>query len=316
MQVAKTKTKKHKSVGLKQELRKETFWCYLMLALPIIGFCVFTVYPIIYCARWSFYTYSGIKSQAVFVGLRNYISIMTTDLTYWKTWLTTIEFALLKVPVELSLALMLALVLKKGMKGAGFFRAVYYMPNVISVAIIGVIMSNLFGYFGIVNYALEKIGVIADGYDWFASKGSALVVLALGSVWNTMGVNVMYFISALANIPDDVYESAAIDGASGAQVFFKITLPLLMTVGRVVLLLSINGTLHVAEYILTVCNAAPAGATNTVMSYMMKQFTPGFAESANPPIGYGCAMGFINTFIYSAIGIGYNKLSAKFDQVA
>ena len=301
--------------GIKGERRTEARWCYLMLALPIIGFLVLSVYPILWTFRWAFFSYSGIKSQAAFVGLENFKALFTTDLTYWKTWITTLEFAVCKVPIELTLAMFLALILTQNIKAKGFFRSAYYMPCVISVAIIGVIMSNLFGYFGIINYALDKIGLIEGGVDWFASKATSMAVLVIGSIWNTFGTNVLYFMAALANVPKDVYESASIDGANGAQQFFKITLPLILPVGKIILLLSIIGTLGVNEYILVVANGAPAGKTYTVMSYMTSQFVPGFA-GANPPIGYGCAMGLITSLMFVLIALAQNKLNKKMDNVA
>ena len=211
--------------------------------------------------------------------------------------------------------MILALILSKDIKAKGFFRSAYYMPCVISVAIIGVIMSNLFGYYGIINYGLAKLGIIQDGIDWFANKGTSLAVLVIGSVWNTFGTNVMYFMAALANVPLDVYESAALDGATGAQSFFKITLPLILPVGKIILLLSILGTLGVNEYVLVVANGAPAGKTNTVMSYMTQQFVPGFA-GANPPIGYGCAMGLITSILFICIALIQNRVNKKMDQVS
>ena len=176
-------------------------------------------------------------------------------------------------------------------------------------------MSNLFGYYGIINYGLAKLGIIQDGIDWFASKGTSLAVLVIGSVWNTFGTNVMYFMAALANVPLDVYESAALDGATGAQSFFKITLPLILPVGKIIMLLAIIGTLGTNEYVLVVANGAPAGKTNTVMSYMTQQFVPGFA-GANPPIGYGCAMGLITSVLFICIALMQNKLNKKMDQVS
>jgi raffinose/stachyose/melibiose transport system permease protein len=316
MQLSKTKTTAGvKSAGIRGERRTEARWCYLMLALPIIGFLVFSVYPILWTFRWSFFSYQGIKSTAAFVGLQNFKSLFTTDLTYWKTWITTIEFAVCKVPLELILAMLLALILTKDIKGKGFFRSAYYMPNVLSVAIIGVIMSNLFGYYGIINYALAKLGIVKEGIDWFATKPTSMAVLVIGSIWNTFGTNVLYFMAALSNVPKDVYESAAIDGANGVQQFFKITLPLIIPVGKIILLLSIIGTLGVNEYILVVANGAPAGETNTVMSYMTSQFVPGFA-GANPPIGYGCAMGLITSVLFVFIALMQNKLNKKMDNIS
>lgn len=306
---------KRKGTGIRMEQKTEERWCYLFLACPIIGFLVFSVYPILWTFRWAFYSYHGVKSKAAFVGLRNFIALFTTDLTYWKTWLTTIEFALLKVPAELVLAMILALILSRNIKGKGFFRSAYYLPCVLSVAIIGVIMSNLFGYFGIINYFLIKLGIIKEGIDWFATKGSSMAVLVIGSIWNTFGTNVLYLMAALSNVPKELYESAAIDGANRRQSFFKITLPMIMPVFKTILLLAVIGTLGTNEYVLVVCNAAPAGKTNTVMSYMTQQFVPGFA-GLDPSIGYGCAMGVITSILFMVIAFAQNKLNNKLDSLS
>ena len=286
-----------------------------MIALPVIGFFVLTVYPILWTFRWSFYSYDGVPSHTAFVGLRNFTSLFTTDTTYWKTWLNTIQFALMKVPLEMILAMVIALMLTGGKrKGSNFFRTMYYIPNIVSVAIIGVVFSNLFSYFGVINIFLEKLGFIAgeaEYIDWLANKWTAMAMVVIGSIWNTFGTNVMYFMAALANVPEELYECAALDGATGFTRFFKITLPLILPVGQIVLLLSIVGTLSVNEYILVLSGGAPAGGTNTVMSYMTSQFVPGFAATTTPSLGYGCAMALLTSILFCFIAIGYNKINSK-----
>lgn len=312
MQLAKSGSKPQ---GLRKEKASEERWSWLMIALPVIGFFVLTVYPILWTFRWSFYSYNGVASQTAFIGLRNFTSLFTTDLTYWKTWINTIQFAILKVPIELTLAMVIALMLTGGKrKGSNFFRTMYYIPNIVSIAIIGVVFSNMFQYFGVINVFLEKIGVIANQteyIDWMSSKWTAMAVVVIGSIWNTFGTNVMYFMAALANVPEELYECAALDGATGLTRFFKITLPLILPVGQIVLLLSIVGTLGTNEYILVLTGGAPAGGTNTVMSYMTSQFVPGFATSAAPALGYGCAMALITSILFCIIAIAYNKINAK-----
>lgn len=293
----------------KMQIREER-WCYAMLALPIIGFVVFHIYPIIWTFRWSLYSYDGTKSTAVFIGLKNFVSVFR-DATYWETWLTTIEFSLLKVPLEMILALGIAMILMEGMKCAGLFRVIYYLPNVISVAVIGVIFTNIFTYFGVFNTFLVDIGLIDKPIDWFANKTSAMIMLVLGSIWNTFGTNVMYCMSALANVPKELYECASLDGANAWVKFTKITLPIAMPVLGIVLLLAIIGTLSTNDYILAFTGGAPNGATNTVMSHLTKQFVPGFADSGNPPLGYGSAMSLITTILFAFVGIAHNKLSNR-----
>ena len=282
---------------------------YIFLALPIIGFFVLSLYPISWAARWSFYDFMGAARDAVFIGLANFKTVFR-DVTYWSTWVTTFQFAVLKLPVELPLAMILAVFLNREMKGRGIFRAVYFMPAIISAAIIGLIFSNMFEYFGVINALLMKSGIIDEGINWFNSKFTALVVLALADTWRTFGTNVLYFLSALQNVDESIYEAATIDGAGKLTLFFKFTLPLIAPVLQTILLLSINGTLHTGDFIIATTNGAPGGQTHTVMSYLTRTFMPGFASNY-PPIGYGCALGIITAILMASIALIYNKLSSK-----
>lgn len=295
----------------KKYLGSEEFWCYIMLALPIIGFLVFQLYPILWTFKWSFFSYYGIESTARFIGLDNFKTFFTQDFTYWKAWGNTLMFAVIKMPVELSLAMILALILNKKMRGTGFFQAMYFLPHIISVAITGLILSNMFSYNGFINNVLTRLGLIGENIDWFADKWHATAMIITGSIWSTFGVNVMYLLAALATISDDIYESAELDGASSFRKFFSITLPLIAPVFQTILLLSLLGSLSINEYIIVLTNGGPHGQTNSVMSYLYTKFVPGFAETTSPQLGYGCAMSLITTIIVANIAIIYNKFSNK-----
>ncbi|MBQ6937671.1 MAG: sugar ABC transporter permease [Clostridia bacterium] len=308
-------SKNGKSKSMSSAYKSESIACYLMILLPLIGFIVFNVYPILWTFRWSWFSYNGIDSQAIFVGWENFKTVFTTDTTYWKVWLTTLQYGILKVPIEMSLALFIAVLLNRQFKGAKMFQALFYLPNVVSVAIIGLIFSNMFSYWGVVNTYLVEWGIIQAEIDWFASKWTAMFMLVLGGVWNTFGVNVMYFLSALINVPEELYESAEIDGASKTRQFFSITIPMIAPVFQTILLLSLVGTLGVNDYILAFTGGGPSGQTLTVMSYLTRQFVPGFTDSTTPALGYGCAMSFMTTIILTTIALVYNKLSGKLKTV-
>lgn len=290
--------------------KKRYIQSYLMISTQLIGLFVFTLYPILWVAHKSFYYYTGASSETRFIGFDNFITLFTTDGFYWKTWVTTLKFTLMKLPIELTLAMIIALILHRGVKGKGFFRAMFYLPNIISVAIVGLIFTNMFDYFGLINAWLVKLGVVAEEIDWFRSANTAMWALVVGNVWSAFGINTLYFIAGLSNIPEDVYESAKIDGASKWTTFFKITLPLMAPVLQTVLLLAINSTLHVTDYILVTTNGAPGGNTFTVMAYLVSKFVPGFAQpSVN--IGYGCALSLITSVIMGIIALIYTKISSK-----
>ena len=289
--------------------------CYIMIALPLLGFLVFSVYPILWSFRWSLYSYNGAAASARFIGLENFVTLFTTDPTYWRMWGNTLLFAFCKMPLEIILAMSVALLLNQHFKLTGFFRSVYYLPSVVSVAIIGLIFSNMFNYFGVINSFLLRIGVITENIDWFASTPTAFATIVIASVWNTFGINVMYLLAALSNVPTEIYESATIDGASRARKFFSVTLPMIAPVFRTILLLSLIGTLGANDIVLTLTGGGPGGTTNTVMSYVTKRFVPGFTEDAKPALGYGCSMSLMTTIILSTIAIAYNRFSKKMNEL-
>ena len=286
---------------------------YLLLALPLIGFFVFTLYPLLWAAGLSFFDYDGIAEHTRFVGLNNIISLFK-DKVYWSTWLTTFEFAIYKVPIEMCLSMLVALLLNGKLRGKGFFRSVFFLPNVISISLMAVVLFNMFDINGFINSVLTSLHIIKSPVSWFESKFASLTVLVVGSIWHTFGINVLYFIAALNNVPEDCYEAAKIDGATRWQTFLKIQLPLMAPVLQVILLLSINGTLHTGEYIYVMTGGAPGGTTHTVMSYLLSKYTPGIAGAATN-LGYGCASSFVTSIIMCLIAIGYNKLSAKMNNL-
>jgi len=283
---------------------------YLMLSPQIIGFFVFSLYPILWAAQKAFYYYNTIPNDTRFAGLENFKRVITSDPTYWNAWLTTLKFAVYKMPVEIILALVLAIFLSRNIKFKGFYRAVYFLPHIVSVAIVGLIFSNLFDYFGFVNAILLKFGIIKQEISWFSETFTSLSVLVTAGIWSTFGINVLYFIAALSNVPEELYEAAELDGAGAMRKFTSVTLPMIAPVFQTILLLSLNGTLQTNEIVLALSNGAPAGSTYTVMSYQVSQFVPGFSTGI-VNIGYGCAMSLVTSVIMTAAAVVYSKLSNK-----
>lgn len=300
----------NKKIRSKRFLQKERT-CYLMLAPQIIGFCVFSIIPMIWAIWLSWNYYDLMKIH--FSGWENFITLFK-DATYWKTLVNTFIYAIMKIPVELPIALILAVLLSKKIRGAGLYRAVYYLPHIISIALVALVFSNIFGYFGVVNSLLMKFGIIQRPIEWFKHKFTSMSVVVMADIWMTFGVNVLYFIAALANVPDELYESAQLDGANSVQSFFKITIPMIAPTLQIILMLSIIGTLGINEMIIVLTNGAPGGSTYSVQSYIFQNYAPGIV-SRTVNVGYGCAMSLVTGLILASVSGLYLKFSSKLSNI-
>ena len=288
----------------------------LMITPMTIGFLLFSVYPIIWVLRWSFFKYNG-YSEPVFVGLGNFIRVFSRDPAYWNSLKNTFLIAGMKMIFEIPLALVLAVLLNNKIKGSSFFRVVFFLPSVFSIAVVGLIFSILFGaYNGIVNAILKNIGLITQNISWFSDKGHAMFVIILVSLWTTFGLNMIYFLMGLQNISKSLYECASIDGANEVQQFFYITMPLVAPILQLVLMLSVLGTMKMTDLILVLTNGAPGGSTEVVMTYIFKYFFS-YGESAAMEVqfGYASSMAVVTAVIMGIVTLIYLKVSKKMQEV-
>lgn len=288
----------------------------LMITPMTIGFLLFSVYPIIWVLRWSFFKYNG-YSEPVFVGLGNFIRVFSRDPAYWNSLKNTFLIAGMKMIFEIPLALVLAVLLNNKIKGGSFFRVVFFLPSVFSIAVVGLIFSILFGaYNGIVNAILKNIGLITQNISWFSDKGHAMFVIILVSLWTTFGLNMIYFLMGLQNISKSLYECASIDGANEVQQFFYITMPLVAPILQLVLMLSVLGTMKMTDLILVLTNGAPGGSTEVVMTYIFKYFFS-YGESAAMEVqfGYASSMAVVTAVILGIVTLIYLKVSKKMQEV-
>lgn len=287
-----------------------------MITPMTIGFLLFSVFPIFWVIRWSFFNYNG-YSEPVFIGLENFIRAFTRDAAYWNSLKNTFLIAGLKMLIEIPLALFLAVLLNNKIKGSAFFRVIYFLPSVFSIAVVGLIFSILFSaYNGIVNAVLRETGLIARNISWFSDKGHAMFVIILVSLWTTFGLNMIYFLMGLQNISKSLYECASIDGATQIQQFFYITVPLVAPILQLVLMLSVLGTMKMTDLILVLTNGAPGGSTEVVMTYIFKYFfSYGDNAARDVQFGYASAMAVITAMILGLITAVYLKISRKMQEV-
>lgn len=285
--------------------RRDTIQAIVMVAPCLLGFIILVYFPIIYILRFSFFNFNGFDLS--FAGLRNFVRIFTRDIDYWRSLGTTFILAFGKLAVEIPLALFLAILLSKKIVGSGLFRVILFLPAIISTAVVGLIFTLMFGtYDGIINVMLTDVGLIQEHINWFGNKWTALVMIGSASVWQNVGVNMIFFMVALQQIPTELYECSDLDGVPPLKVFWFITLPMIGKMFQIILLMAIIGSLKVADLVLTSTNGMPGGSTEVVMTYIYKQF---FGNPAQ--IGYASAMSIITGIILAMISLVYLKTTKK-----
>ena len=292
---------------------KATIQSYLMIAGTVLGMIIFVVIPLLWFMRWCLFSYKGFGTVK-FVGLKNFIRVFSsTSSKYWLSVGNTFVFAIGKLLVEIPLALVLAFILTKKIRGRDFFRSVFFMPSMLSVAVIGVVFTYLFNHNqGVVNSAIQLLG--GEGVKWFSGGTSAMIMLMIASIWQNFGINMLFFMTGLQAIPPEMYEAASIDGASNTRQFLTITIPLLGPVLRMVLMNAILGSLKVTDLVLTLTNGKPSGKTEVMMTYIYKKFF-GDGGASGLDFGYGAALTVVTAVILGIVTLIYLRATKKSSDV-
>ena len=289
-----------------------TLQSYGMIILSLAGLAIFVVYPLFWIVRYSVFEYKGWGTMK-FVGFDQFINLITksTSAKYWLSVKNTFVFAIGKLIVEIPLALVLAFILTRKLRGANFFRAMYFMPSMVSVAVIGVIFVYLFRHVGgVVNSAIEALG--GKGVRWFSNGWSAMLVVMIASIWQNFGLNMLFFMTGLQSISPEMYEAAMIDGASNTRQFFSITIPLLGPVLQMVLMNAILGSLKVTDLVITLTHGGPTDQTQMMMTYIYYKF---FGDSTAGVTagnwGYAAACTVVTAIILAVVTLIYLRATKK-----
>ncbi len=269
-------------VRLTRVARAEERAAWLFLAPSLVLFAIFTAIPVISAFFISF-TQWNLFNEVTWVGIGNYLELARDEI-FAKVLGNTAYFVLISVPVQIVLALLCALVLNRGIKGQTFFRVVYFLPVVTSTVAAALVWAWLFNSnFGLINAGLSLVGV-TDLPKWMGSTRWAMPAIIIVSIWQNLGYAMVLFLAGLQNIGKDVHDAAALDGATGWDRFWHITLPLLSPTTFFVLVISIIGSFQVFELVLVMTKAGPANATNTLVYYIYQNgfqfYQMGYASAA------------------------------------
>ncbi|MNQ81540.1 L-arabinose transport system permease protein AraP [compost metagenome] len=198
---------------------------YVFASPFILGFLIFTLFPIGTSFYYSFTDYNLFEAPN-FIGFDNYQKMFTADDKYWKSVGVTLSYVLASVPFRLMFALAVAMLLNKAVRGISVYRSSFYLPSLIGGSVaVSIMWTQIFGDKGLINSLLALVGIHSDT-SWIGNPGTALWTLIALSVWQ-FGSSMLIFLAGLKNIPQSYYEAAGVDGANKTRQFFNITLPLL-----------------------------------------------------------------------------------------
>ena len=200
---------------------------YAFLLPWLVGFLLLAIGPILASLYLSFTKYNVINPPR-WIGLDNYVFMFTMDDRFKKALSVTFTFVAISVPAKLCFALAVAMVLDKGIRAIGLYRALFYLPSILGGSIaVAILWRQLFNYDGVINALLRTVGI--EGPYWLADPNYSLWTLVVLAVWQ-FGSPMLIFLAGLRAIPQDLYEAAEIDAAGPVRKFFAITVPLLAPV--------------------------------------------------------------------------------------
>lgn len=272
--------------------RKKPFPAHIIvfLAPAVIVYTLFMIYPLLDSLRLSFFTQDA-QGAETFAGTRNYVQLLADPLwapRFWGALKNNLVFFAVHMLVQNPVALLLATLLAAGGRARAVYRTLIFTPTLLSVVIIGfswqLILSPLWG---VAQGLLRAVGLGSLYAPWLGSADTALVTLALISVWQFVGIPMMLFYAALIGIPEELYEAARVDGATPWSIFWRVKLPLLMPTVIVVSILTFVGNFNAFDLIYSVKGglAGPDFAADIMGTLFYRTFFGFQLQLGNPTMG-------------------------------
>ena len=240
----------------KRKFKQEWFWAYVFIAPMVIGTLIFGIVPILYSAGLSLMKWDGL-GEKTFNGLTNFVNLMK-DEKFRDEIRNTLVYTIAVVPITLMLSLGVANLLNKGLQATGFFRVIYFLPNIVMPVAVAMVWRFLLNSkVGLVNVFLRVLHLPTPG--WISDPKYIMASLVIISVWSGVGYNAIIMLAGLQGISPSLYESARLDGASSIRIFWKITFPLLSPTLFFLTTMSIMNSMRAFDIIYTFIGKADQG---------------------------------------------------------
>lgn len=287
--------------------KRKMFIIALAFMLPfLILYTVFTIWPVIQGFYVSFHKW-GLMGKQKFIGWDNYAKFLG-DKNFWAALWHTTFFTLITTPMLVITAMALAMLANRPTKMKKGLRIIFYLPSVLSVSVASFIAKYTFSpYTGLINGVLHQIGMLPASQElqWLQDEKLVWLTISLMTVWWTIGFPMLLYLSALQDISSDVYEAAAIDGASRFQQLIHLELPLLKPTTWLVGLLQMIGCFKVFGQIQLITNGGPGGATRPLIQYI---YETAFVKNN---LGYAASMSYVLFAILLILSVGQQILQRR-----
>ena len=260
--------------------KSETRWGWIFIAPTMIGLIVLNIFPIFQTIYQSFFKTGDFGKGNVFVGLNNYKKVFG-DTEVWQALWNTIKYAIVEVPISLVIALLLAVLLNKKLKGRSFFRTIFFLPMVAAPAAIAMVWKWLYNSsFGLIN------NIFGIKVNWISDPNIAIYSIAVIGIWSVIGYSMVLLLAGLQEVPRDYYEAASLDGASGWQQLINITIPLISPTIFFVLITRVIAAMQVFDVIYMIIDYNnPALKKTESLVYLFYKYS--FEQSKK---GYGATV--------------------------
>lgn len=244
----------------------------LLFLLPALGFyIIFMIVPVIGTGALSFFRWKGISGTDFgFVGLRNYVRVFS-DHNFWESFGRLIYFVILSVVLEMIIGFVLAYLISLKLKGAKFFKLVFFLPAVLSVTAVSLMWKMILDTNnGMINSILNALGLESLTRSWLTDPDICFTVISLISVWLQIGMPFVILLAGMMGIPDEIYEAAALDGATGRHRIFSITIPMIKEIIAVCTVLVLSNAMKAFDvfYVITSGSFGPGNVNLVPLGYM------------------------------------------------
>jgi raffinose/stachyose/melibiose transport system permease protein len=282
-------------------------WPMLVLfLLPALAlYAVFLLYPIFQSARYSLYDWNGLEPLTKFVGLDNFREALG-NAAFRQSLRHNFILVVLSLAVQIPFALFLAVVLNQKLRGRAVLRTLFFAPYILSEVVTGVVWRQILRPDGLLDHTMRTVGLGGQIHEWLGNPDVVLYSLFFVISWKYFGFHMVILLAGLQQIPLELTEAAAIDGASAWQRFRYVTLPLLGPALRVSIFLSIIGALQLFDLVWVTTKGGPIGASSTMATYLYDQFR-------RSQFGYASAVSVIIFGLSLVVALLYQRFAMRRD---